>query len=91
MLKKRLKPDYESTAIPQVPHSKINTLNGTKQLLDSKGPKAVADWVREQNDVLVTDTTFRDAHQSLLATRVRTKDMMNIALKLLKCLKIVFL
>ena len=64
-----------------MPHSKINTLNGTKQLLDSKGPKAVADWVREQNDVLVTDTTFRDAHQSLLATRVRTKDMMNIASK----------
>ena len=63
-----------------MPHSKINTLNGTKQL-DSKGPKAVADWVREQNDVLVTDTTFRDAHQSLLATRVRTKDMMNIASK----------
>ncbi|PTK45913.1 pyruvate carboxylase, partial [Staphylococcus haemolyticus] len=80
-VEKRLKPDYESTAIPQVSHSKINTLNGTKQLLDSKGPKAVADWVREQNDVLVTDTTFRDAHQSLLATRVRTKDMMNIASK----------
>lgn len=80
-VEKRLKPDYESTAIPQVPHSKINTLNGTEQLLDSKGPKAVADWVREQNDVLVTDTTFRDAHQSLLATRVRTKDMMNIASK----------
>ena len=80
-VEKRLKPDYESTAIPQVTHSKINTLNGTKQLLDSKGPKAVADWVREQNDVLVTDTTFRDAHQSLLATRVRTKDMMNIASK----------
>lgn len=80
-VEKRLKPDYESTAIPQVPHSKINTLNGTKQLLNSKGPKAVADWVREQNDVLVTDTTFRDAHQSLLATRVRTKDMMNIASK----------
>ncbi|WP_248498622.1 pyruvate carboxylase [Staphylococcus haemolyticus] len=80
-VEKRLKPDYESTAIPQVPHSKINTLNGTKQLLDIKGPKAVANWVREQNDVLVTDTTFRDAHQSLLATRVRTKDMMNIASK----------
>ena len=59
-------------------------------MLDSKGPKAVADWVREQNDVLVTDTTFRDAHQSLLATRVRTKDMMNIASKTVKCLKIVF-
>ena len=37
--------------------------------------------MREQEDVLITDTTFRDAHQSLLATRVRTKDMMNIASK----------
>lgn len=90
-VEKRLKPDYESTAIPQVPHSKINTLNGTKQLLDSKGPKAVADWVREQNDVLVTDTTFRDAHQSLLATRVRTKDMMNIASKTAEVFKDSFL
>ncbi|MCH4379440.1 pyruvate carboxylase [Staphylococcus haemolyticus] len=89
-VEKRLKPDYESTAIPQVPHSKINTLNGTKQLLDSKGPKAVADWVREQNDVLVTDTTFRDAHQSLLATRVRTKDMMNIASKTAEVFKYSF-
>ena len=71
-----------------MPHSKINTLNGTKQLLDSK---AVADWVREQNDVLVTDTTFRDAHQSLLATRVRTKDMMNIASKTAEVFKDSFL
>ena len=41
----------------------------------------MANWVREQEDVLMTDTTFRDAHQSLLATRVRTKDMLNIASK----------
>ncbi|MGV3095876.1 MULTISPECIES: pyruvate carboxylase [Staphylococcus] len=80
-VEKRPKPDYESTTIPQVSHRKINSLNGTKQLLDNEGPRAVANWVREQKDVLVTDTTFRDAHQSLLATRVRTKDMMNIASK----------
>ena len=46
-----------------------------------KGPSGVADWVKAQDDVLITDTTFRDAHQSLLATRVRTKDMLNIASK----------
>ncbi|MCE5089412.1 pyruvate carboxylase [Staphylococcus devriesei] len=80
-LEKREKPDYETTSIPQVSSKKIQTLSGTKQLLDNKGPQAVAKWVREQQDVLVTDTTFRDAHQSLLATRVRTKDMMNIASK----------
>ncbi|PTE69778.1 pyruvate carboxylase [Staphylococcus devriesei] len=80
-VEKREKPDYEATSIPQVSSSKIQSLSGTKQLLDNQGPQAVAKWVREQQDVLVTDTTFRDAHQSLLATRVRTKDMMNIASK----------
>lgn len=80
-VEKRAKPDYETTTIPQVSQTKIHSLSGTKQLLDKKGPNAVAEWVREQQDVLVTDTTFRDAHQSLLATRVRTKDMMNIASK----------
>ena len=80
-VEKREKPDYEATSTPQVSSSKIQSLSGTKQLLDNQGPQAVAKWVREQQDVLVTDTTFRDAHQSLLATRVRTKDMMNIASK----------
>lgn len=80
-VEKREKPDYEAASIPRISHNKIAQLNGTKQLLDDKGPKAVADWVRAQEDVLITDTTFRDAHQSLLATRVRTKDMMNIASK----------
>ena len=65
-------------------------MSGTKQLLDQHGPNHVAQWVRQQDDVLITDTTFRDAHQSLLATRVRTKDLMNIASKQLKSLKIVF-
>lgn len=80
-VEKRTKPDYESTSIPQVSKKKIQHLYGTKQLLDEKGPSGVEDWVKAQDDVLITDTTFRDAHQSLLATRVRTKDMLNIASK----------
>ena len=49
---------------------------GLKQLLDSKGPEAVRDWVLDQKKLLITDTTMRDAHQSLLSTRVRTRDML---------------
>ena len=52
-----------------------NRPEGLKQLLDAKGPKAVADWVKDQKKLLITDTTCRDAHQSLLATRVRTRDI----------------
>ncbi len=52
---------------------------GTRQLLDEKGPKAVADWMKAQTQVLLTDTTMRDAHQSLLATRMRSIDMIRIA------------
>ena len=54
-------------------------LLGTKQILDERGPDGLVQWIKEQDDVLLTDTTFRDAHQSLLATRMRTKDMTNIA------------
>ena len=43
------------------------------------GPKGFARWMREEKRVLVTDTTMRDAHQSLLATRMRTYDMTRIA------------
>ena len=80
-VEQRPKPLYEAASIPKVSQKKIATFSGTKQLLDQQGPKGVANWVREQEDVLMTDTTFRDAHQSLLATRVRTKDMLNIASK----------
>ena len=48
---------------------------GLKQVLDAKGPEAVKRWVMEQKKLLITDTTMRDAHQSLLSTRVRTRDM----------------
>lgn len=48
---------------------------GSKQLLDSLGPVAFAGALREQKALAITETTFRDAHQSLLATRVRTRDL----------------
>jgi pyruvate carboxylase len=52
---------------------------GAKQKLDELGPERFAAWMLEQKRVLLTDTTMRDAHQSLLATRVRTHDMQVIA------------
>jgi len=52
---------------------------GTRQLLMEKGPKAVADWMLAQERLLVTDTTMRDGHQSLLATRMRSYDMIRAA------------
>ncbi len=53
--------------------------DGAKARLDAEGPEAVAAWMRSESKVLVTDTTMRDAHQSLLATRMRTHDMRRIA------------
>jgi len=52
---------------------------GTKTLLDEKGPQAVADWMAAQTQLLITDTTMRDGHQSLLATRMRSVDMIKAA------------
>ena len=53
--------------------------SGTKQILNLDGIDGLINWIRGQQKVLLTDTTFRDAHQSLLATRVRTVDMEKIA------------
>nr|WP_279017615.1 pyruvate carboxylase [Staphylococcus schleiferi] len=78
-VEKRPKPNFEHPDIPTTDTKAIAQLRGTKQLLDEKGPQAVADWVKAQDEVLLTDTTFRDAHQSLLATRVRTHDLLKIA------------
>ena len=65
---------------PRIPRSGLtDTPEGTRQLLDRLGPKGFADWTRVQSRLLFTDTTFRDAHQSLMATRVRTYDMLRIA------------
>jgi pyruvate carboxylase len=53
--------------------------DGSRQLLRELGPEGFAARLREQTPVAVTDTTFRDAHQSLLATRVRTRDLLAVA------------
>ncbi len=52
---------------------------GTKNLLDKEGPKAFAQWMLDQPQLLMTDTTMRDGHQSLLATRMRSIDMIRVA------------
>jgi len=52
---------------------------GTKTLLEEQGAKAVADWMLAQDRLLLTDTTMRDGHQSLLATRMRSIDMIRVA------------
>ncbi len=52
---------------------------GTRQMLLKLGPEGFAKWTRDQKQLLITDTTFRDAHQSLFATRMRTYDMLAIA------------
>ncbi len=52
---------------------------GMRQRFQELGPEGFARWVREQDELFFTDTTFRDAHQSLLATRFRTYDLLQIA------------
>ena len=63
-------PEVNTTAPPA---------DGSRQLLDKLGAAGLSKWIRSHQQLLVTDTTFRDAHQSLLATRFRTHDMLNIA------------
>jgi pyruvate carboxylase len=53
--------------------------DGIRQILDRDGPEAVAEFMRASKIPLITDTTFRDAHQSLMATRMRSADMLRIA------------
>jgi pyruvate carboxylase len=64
---------------PLPPHISTPPPEGTRQLLQRLGPQGLAEWAGSEKRLLLTDTTFRDAHQSLLATRVRTYDMMAVA------------
>ncbi|WP_299989054.1 pyruvate carboxylase [uncultured Ruegeria sp.] len=61
------------------PAPKAEPQMGTRNLLEQKGPQAVADWMKAQRQLLITDTTMRDGHQSLLATRMRSIDMIKVA------------
>jgi pyruvate carboxylase len=67
----------EDAPIPQIPG--IAPPTGTRQMLQKLGPKKFAAWARKEKRLLITDTTFRDAHQSLMATRVRTHDLLTTA------------
>ena len=66
------------TKLPDV-NLDVPAPDGTRQLLLRVGPEEFARLLRAQDTVAVTDTTFRDAHQSLLATRVRTRDLVGVA------------
>ena len=76
-IEKRKKPILDHPVKPKI----ITDLKpfGTKQILDEQGADGLVNWIKAQSDVLLTDTTFRDAHQSLLATRVRSQDLYQIA------------
>ncbi|HWQ51637.1 MAG TPA: pyruvate carboxylase, partial [Terriglobales bacterium] len=68
------RPQYDT---PRFPKKLLETPpEGLKQILDEKGPEGLRDHILAEKKLLVTDTTMRDAHQSLLATRMRTRDML---------------
>ncbi len=69
----------QDAMLPEVPFFGDEKPSGTRQLLDQLGPKGFADWMKAETRTLVTDTTMRDGHQSLLATRMRTNDIVRIA------------
>lgn len=77
-VKGRPKPS-EKAAKPVLPYIDGPIPDGTKQKLDALGPQGFSQWMRDEKRVLMTDTTMRDGHQSLLATRMRTYDIARIA------------
>ncbi len=74
---KQIPKEIEAPVVPAKPAGKPP--DGTRQLLQKLGPKEFAAWARREKRLLITDTTFRDAHQSLMATRVRTFDLLATA------------
>ncbi|MDM5232076.1 pyruvate carboxylase [Lysinibacillus pakistanensis] len=77
-VEKKAKPIFVQPSMPKMDPFIVPPA-GTKQILDAQGAEGLVKWIQAQEDVLLTDTTFRDAHQSLLATRVRSQDMFQIA------------
>jgi pyruvate carboxylase len=71
---KHVPASLETAAVPAA--SIAEPKAGTRQLLQKLGPKKFAEWAKKEKRLLITDTTFRDAHQSLMATRVRTFDLL---------------
>ncbi|WNF89362.1 pyruvate carboxylase [Vagococcus fluvialis] len=77
-IQKEKKIYHTNPRIPQIIQTEPKILTA-KNILDAKGANAVVEHIKNTDEVLLTDTTFRDAHQSLLATRVRTTDLKQIA------------
>jgi len=78
-VKGRARPQLQST-LPNIPPVKMGSIGeGTKQQFERLGADQFGNWIRQQPQTLFTDTTMRDAHQSLLATRMRTHDLKTIA------------
>jgi len=74
------RPKPREAVFPRLPRTSLPPIApGTRQKLDELGPEKFAEWMSAQKRVLLTDTSMRDAHQSLLATRFRTYDMAAIA------------
>ncbi|MFQ8690750.1 MAG: biotin carboxylase N-terminal domain-containing protein, partial [Blautia sp.] len=73
------KPQFDVPTFPRIKDEEIQSLSGTRQLLQQMGPEKFSKWILDQKRLLITDTTMRDAHQSLMATRMRTIDMEKIA------------
>lgn len=76
---KKRDPDviFSKAIVPD--HAHLEYRDGTKQKLEALGPDKFAQWLKNETIIHYTDTTFRDAHQSLLATRMRTYDLINVA------------
>lgn len=79
LVKNRPLPSRRDIPVPPVVDASTPPPPGTRQRLQQLGPEKFCEWVLKQKPLLVTDTTFRDAHQSLLATRMRTYDMREVA------------
>ncbi|MBS1774615.1 MAG: pyruvate carboxylase [Bacteroidetes bacterium] len=69
---------FEKPVVPEYDHLAVHP-KGTKNLLTELGPDKFSEWLKKEKQIHYTDTTFRDAHQSLLATRMRTHDMLKVA------------
>lgn len=74
---KKIPESFEAAAIPAAPGKQPRP--GSRQLFERLGPQKFAAWARKEKRLLLTDTTFRDAHQSLMATRLRSYDMLATA------------
>ncbi|PTQ56740.1 MAG: Pyruvate carboxylase [Candidatus Carbobacillus altaicus] len=70
---------FDPSRLPHAHGAPGRPFVSSKRLLEELGPEGLARWVRAERRLFITDTTFRDAHQSLLATRVRTRDLLRVA------------